>query len=125
VTAATETPSALLRRAADRLDELLTPMPYGPRRLERRLRKGTQVLAQLDLYGPPLAGGNLETHRSYHPSRRAQAEYELAAQPDTMRDVAGMLRSVATMADGLPETNRVLLVRHALNAARRILGESP
>jgi hypothetical protein len=119
-----ETPSALLRRAANHLDGLLAAMPKGSRRLEPHRRKGTDLVIQYDMHGPPPVGSNVPTHKVFHTSRLADAEYAMATQPDTMRDLVGMLRSAATMADGLPEANGVLIVRHALNAARRIVGEA-
>lgn len=120
----TESPTALLRRAADRLDELLSAFPRGPVRLDYQRRRGTEVLAQLDLYGPPRKGSNVVTHKVFAPARRPEAEYAVATQPDVMRDMVGMLRSAATMAEGMANAERWHIVRHALNAARKILGEA-
>lgn len=120
-----EPPSALLRRAAERLDDLLSALPSGPVRLEYHYRRGTTVLAQVDLHGPAGSGSNVPQHKVYAPSRVAQAEFALATQPDTVRDFMEMLRSAATMADGTAGVGSVHIVRHAVNAARKILGETP
>ncbi|WNI19212.1 hypothetical protein [Actinacidiphila sp. ITFR-21] len=126
--AGAETPSALLLRAATRLDEVAGAATPGP------WRAHDTHLGQYGHAATILSGeGNDTDLRAWLPSMSqgywdetrnvwADAAYMAAVDPLVGADFAGMLRAAAAMAQGLPEAEGIEVVAAAMVAARRILG---
>jgi hypothetical protein len=118
---ATESPSALLLRAADRLDGLLAAMGdnRGPWYIANEASHPyPQSIRNI---GVPYVVADTFTDPSHTPDT---ARYICAMHPGTGRDFAAMLRAAAAMAEGMPEAADVSVIRTALSAARNVLKEA-
>jgi hypothetical protein len=113
---APESPSALLRRAADRLDELAGAATKGPWADEASIPYGHRVGSADETDRVAWTGEHGES------GSEADARYIAAMHPPAGAAFAAMLRAAAIMAKGLPEAEDVDVIRHAMDAARNILG---
>lgn len=116
-----ESPSALLLRAADRLDELLAAMGdnRGPWYIANEASHPyPQSIRNI---GVPYVVADTFTDPSHTPNT---ARYICAMHPGAGRAVVAMLRAAAAMAEGMPEATDVAVIRTAMDAARKILGEA-
>lgn len=116
--------SQLLDAAADHLQRVAGAYSCGRWTCRRSFRRGTTVLAQVDMFKPPRPGSNVPEHRAYSPDREHQAQYELAMQPDTARALIGLLRAADAETRTPARGRRPSYVQDALAAARSILDGS-
>lgn len=116
-----ESPSALLLRAADHLDELLAAMGdnRGPWYIANEAsRPHPQSIRNI---GVPYVVADTFTDPAHTPDT---ARYICAMHPGTGRGLASILRAAAVMADEPWADEEVAVIRTAMDAARKILGEA-
>lgn len=113
-----ESPTALLLRAADRLDELVGAATKGPWADQDPNSRWGDAYDHLLVGGGKLLGHLVNEHNGPF-----NATYIAAVDPRVGADFAAMLRAAAGVARGMPEMDGIGIVSYAMVAARKILGE--
>lgn len=130
MTTPTESPSALLRRAADRLDEHAGAATKGPWFAHdthlggwsghtATVMSGEYPATELRAWLPTMSSEPWDETRNVW----ADAAYIAAVDPLVGQAVAVILRAAASTADGLHRPDGVDVIAAAMVAARRILGK--
>jgi len=128
-----ESPSALLHRAADRLEELAGAVVADdatrldlPWHIERCANEEAGDCPCIIAQAENGEGGAPPTAMFYVADAETPelAAYIAVVDPPTGHAFAAMLRAAAVMAKGLPEAEDVAVVRAGMDAAHSILGEA-
>lgn len=115
-----EAPSALLQRAADRLDEAAgaATKEICPGYVQSAVR---HVARNCDIHCGHDEHYNGPDEQIWDPYN--DAPWINLMNPESGHAFADVLRAAAAMADGLPEADEIGVVHTALVAARKILGD--
>lgn len=114
----------IITQAAAYLQTIVDAHARGRWTAVRRYRKGTTVLAVIDLRRPPLPGSNIADDRALPPTREDEARHLVALQPETARALIPLLQAVAPLARLTVDGETHPIVTPAVRTAQSILDGS-